>query len=186
MRIPGKIVKWNEERGFGFIAPDTGGSEVFVHISELEGRVGKPYVGERLSFEIAVDDTGRKRAVSIQRRTSKKADKRRSNEEEKTSVLGVAAIALIMLVVAALSYDYFERRHPTATHTTVEDAYGRVVTVPSSADGRFKCDGRQHCSQMSSCDEARFFLRHCPEPRMDGDGDGNPCEETLCTSFLSR
>ena len=41
---------------------------------------------------------------------------------------------------------------------------------------RFTCDGRQHCSQMTSCAEARFFLAHCPGVKMDGDHDGKPCE----------
>lgn len=40
----------------------------------------------------------------------------------------------------------------------------------------FKCDGRQHCSQMKSYDEAKYFIRHCPNTKMDGDGDGIPCE----------
>jgi hypothetical protein len=44
----------------------------------------------------------------------------------------------------------------------------------------FKCDGRQHCSQMSSCAEAKFFLANCPGTKMDGDGDGIPCEEQFC------
>ena len=40
----------------------------------------------------------------------------------------------------------------------------------------FKCDGRQHCSQMTSRAEAEFFLKNCPNTKMDGDGDGIPCE----------
>lgn len=40
----------------------------------------------------------------------------------------------------------------------------------------YRCDGRQHCSQMSSYQEALFFLRNCPNTKMDGDGDGIPCE----------
>jgi hypothetical protein len=44
----------------------------------------------------------------------------------------------------------------------------------------FTCDGRTHCSQMTSCEEARYFLRHCPGPQMDGDGDGEPCEDQWC------
>lgn len=43
-----------------------------------------------------------------------------------------------------------------------------------------KCDGRRHCSQMSSCREARFFLNNCPSVKMDGDGDGIPCEKQWC------
>lgn len=45
----------------------------------------------------------------------------------------------------------------------------------------FRCDGRKHCSQMSSCSEAKQFLKNCPGMEMDGDGDGIPCEQQLCT-----
>ncbi|UHQ56495.1 excalibur calcium-binding domain-containing protein [Microbulbifer sp. YPW16] len=41
---------------------------------------------------------------------------------------------------------------------------------------KFKCDGRQHCSQMTSREEAVFFIRNCPNTKMDGDNDGIPCE----------
>ena len=40
----------------------------------------------------------------------------------------------------------------------------------------FKCDGRQHCSQMNSYEEAKYFIQHCPNTKMDGDNDGVPCE----------
>lgn len=49
-------------------------------------------------------------------------------------------------------------------------------TNSSALAPTFQCDGRQHCSQMSSYDEAVFFLRNCPNTKMDGDGDGIPCE----------
>ena len=45
---------------------------------------------------------------------------------------------------------------------------------------RFKCDGRTLCSQMTSCNEAKFFLNNCPNTKMDGDNDGIPCEEQWC------
>ncbi|MDO1510150.1 MULTISPECIES: excalibur calcium-binding domain-containing protein [unclassified Neisseria] len=41
----------------------------------------------------------------------------------------------------------------------------------------FRCDGRQHCSQMRSFEEAQFFLNNCPNVKMDGDKDGIPCED---------
>ncbi len=47
--------------------------------------------------------------------------------------------------------------------------------VPETGS-QFKCDGRTHCSQMTSLAEAEFFLQHCPNTKMDGDRDGNPCE----------
>ncbi len=60
----------------------------------------------------------------------------------------------------------------------------RPAVAPTPAPpvaGAFRCDGRRFCSQMSSCAEATYFLRHCPNVQMDGDGDGVPCESQWCT-----
>ena len=55
-----------------------------------------------------------------------------------------------------------------------------TANMKESSDSTFRCDGRQYCSQMTSCAEARFFLQHCPNTKMDGDGDGIPCESQWC------
>lgn len=61
---------------------------------------------------------------------------------------------------------------------------GLLPSGPSSSRApsaeRFRCDGRTHCSQMSSCAEATFFLRNCPGVKMDGNNDGVPCEQQWC------
>lgn len=41
---------------------------------------------------------------------------------------------------------------------------------------QFTCDDRVYCSDMTSYEEALFFLRNCPDVKMDGDYDGIPCE----------
>lgn len=51
---------------------------------------------------------------------------------------------------------------------------------PAAQGSRFSCDGRTRCPQMKSCEEARYFLAHCPSVEMDGDGDGIPCEQQWC------
>ena len=43
-----------------------------------------------------------------------------------------------------------------------------------------RCDGRTHCSEMRSCEEAVFFLSNCPGTKMDGNNDGVPCESQWC------
>ncbi|HZV55939.1 MAG TPA: cold shock domain-containing protein, partial [Rhodocyclaceae bacterium] len=48
MRIEGTLGKWNDDRGFGFIAPRQGGPEVFVHISAFPKDGRRPTVGELL------------------------------------------------------------------------------------------------------------------------------------------
>ena len=62
---------------------------------------------------------------------------------------------------------------------------GALTVMPSRnsdkvASSSFKCDGRTHCSQMTSCEEATFFLRNCPNVKMDGNNDGVPCEKQWC------
>lgn len=52
--------------------------------------------------------------------------------------------------------------------------------APSSTSSMFKCEGKIHCSQMTSCEEAKFYLRNCPGVKMDGDHDGIPCEDQFC------
>lgn len=44
----------------------------------------------------------------------------------------------------------------------------------------YKCDGRTRCTQMTSCEEAKFFINNCPNTKMDGDKDGIPCEDQWC------
>ena len=52
------IVKWfNAQKGFGFIQPDAGGSDIFVHISAVE-RAGLRGLaeGQKISYEVVVDN----------------------------------------------------------------------------------------------------------------------------------
>ena len=53
-------------------------------------------------------------------------------------------------------------------------------TNPSSNESYFECDGRQYCSQMRSCEEAKFFINNCSNTKMDGNNDGIPCERQWC------
>ena len=65
-----------------------------------------------------------------------------------------------------------------ATSTSVS-AVKPVLTSSASASS-FTCDGRKHCSQMTSCAEATYFVQHCPNTKMDGNNDGIPCEQQWC------
>jgi cold shock protein len=55
--ITGKVVRFDEGRGYGFIAPDNGGEDVFVHASELTDRGVAVACGTRVQFNIV--DGGR-------------------------------------------------------------------------------------------------------------------------------
>ena len=63
-----------------------------------------------------------------------------------------------------------------------EDQSGSAIPFigESTQESSFGCDGRTRCSQMTSCEEAMYFLEHCPGVEMDGGGDGVPCERQWC------
>lgn len=68
MAINGTVKFFNNTKGFGFIAPEDGSKDVFVHISALE-RAGLPPLneGDQVSFEVEDDTRGRgKQATNIQ------------------------------------------------------------------------------------------------------------------------
>jgi CspA family cold shock protein len=61
-------VKWfNATKGFGFIQPDDGGKDVFVHISAVE-RAGMSTLNkeQRVSYELETDRRGKTSAVNLQ------------------------------------------------------------------------------------------------------------------------
>ena len=47
-------------------------------------------------------------------------------------------------------------------------------------NGSIQCSGKVYCSEMSSCAEAKFYLRNCPGTKIDGNNDGVPCEKQWC------
>lgn len=173
MRIHGTLTKWNDDRGFGFITPTQGGPEVFAHISAFPRDGQRPRLGEQLTFEIGHGKDGKQQAKSILCPTRPTEKPYRLSEparrRDKPRLFG----RLIPLGVIALgTYGYGEYTH-RATPRTADAVQSSVAAAPSS----FQCDGRQYCSEMRSRAEAEYFLRNCPDTRMDGDDDGIPCED---------
>lgn len=52
MRRSGTIIQWNDEKGYGFIAPDDHSDDVFLHHRALVDRERRPQSGDRVSYEI--------------------------------------------------------------------------------------------------------------------------------------
>lgn len=67
-----------------------------------------------------------------------------------------------------------QRRAAAAANPSV------AAPAMAAASSGFSCDGRQYCSQMQSCAQAKYFLANCPGVKMDGDHNGVPCEKQWC------
>lgn len=65
MRYEGKISNWKDDKGFGFITPNSGGKQVFVHISSFSNRQRRPVENEMVTFELKTDASGRIQAESV-------------------------------------------------------------------------------------------------------------------------
>lgn len=66
MQRTGTIVSWKPEKGFGFIAPEDGGKEIFVHIKALGSNARPPVPGTKVTYVESSDNQGRLRAERVE------------------------------------------------------------------------------------------------------------------------
>lgn len=61
----GTVKFFNQDKGFGFITPDNGGPDVFVHVSALQG-FGSLRDGQKVSYDVGQDrKTGKSKAENV-------------------------------------------------------------------------------------------------------------------------
>ena len=65
MRFKGRLSKWNDDRGFGFITPLDGGARVFAHISEFPLDKRRPMKLDLVAYDVDKDDRGRLRGTQV-------------------------------------------------------------------------------------------------------------------------
>ena len=94
---------------------------------------------------------------------------------------------LFGIIIGGLALFVYQRAQkpdpaPSAEPVSVYAESPEPASAPAveAETPQFRCDGRTHCSQMTSCDEAEYFLQNCPGVKMDGEGDGVPCEKQWC------
>jgi hypothetical protein len=86
--------------------------------------------------------------------------------------------------VGVLAYQQYTERPASAegleAQSFYSDSSGLGDLSEEPPEPQYNCDGRIYCSQMTSCEEAEYFLANCPGVKMDGGGDGVPCERQWC------
>jgi cold shock CspA family protein len=189
----GQLKSWIDDEGFGFIQSDELTSDTFIHISTLKAMSRKPKVGDFIYFEVEKQANGKSRAVNC--RIEGVAAKAIPNHKQRhkprihrnTSAPKNKFVLLFMIIgIGAFSYQRLGlsptitpvQRTPNTT-TPSETLLNRAfpdTDTDTNKNSQFSCDGRQHCSQMTSRAEAVYFINHCPNTKMDGDNDGRPCE----------
>ncbi|MFN3238460.1 MAG: DUF1294 domain-containing protein [Pseudomonadales bacterium] len=106
MRLQGKITKWDDDRGFGFISWHGDGNTVFFHIKAFLERSRRPEVGDIVTYEIARGDKGKDKAVKV--RLAKQA--RVARKPARKTQAGPLPTAFTLVFMCALCVSaYFDR-----------------------------------------------------------------------------
>jgi len=65
IRHQGRITNWKDDKGFGFITPNGGGQQVFVHVKSFSNRQRRPVGNELVGYELNTDARGRAQAAKV-------------------------------------------------------------------------------------------------------------------------
>jgi len=99
MRAKGKISKWNDDKGFGFIKPLAGGKEVFIHISEFSNRNRRPQFDELVTYTLSTDKQGRPRAVHA----TIPGDKQKKKVNQNRGLFSIILSIFFLVIVSVMA-----------------------------------------------------------------------------------
>jgi cold shock CspA family protein len=178
----GKLKRWNDEKGFGFIASENLREDIFIHISALRRMTRRPSIGDVITYQIHTDTHGKRRAVNarIAGVTEVESQPKRMSARNRAKnkwLTGLIPVFLVVLVGLFAYNTFFLRNKPHETFAPSTPANTKETGIGQN----YTCRGKIYCSEMTSCDEAKFYQRNCPGTKMDGDGDGIPCESQWCS-----
>jgi len=103
MKLQGKVLNWNDDKGFGFVEPNGGGERAFVHIKNFKPRVRRPINGDVIIFKLVHERNNRYKATDIKfARDDKNLNKR--NTTNSSSTFGIYFILIFCSALLASIY----------------------------------------------------------------------------------
>lgn len=100
MRMKGKLIKWNADKAFGFIAPNGGGNDVFIHIKAFVNRERQPQINDVITFAISRDV--QKRSCAVQATFAGEKLQNKANSRVNMFSIYLAATFLATIILAAV------------------------------------------------------------------------------------
>ena len=113
MRLKGKLLKWNNEKAFGFIAPNGGGDDVFIHKTAFSNGKRTPQINELITFSIAKDKQGRYCANDATYSGEKLKKKQAKNVNKFSIILSILFLMSLPIAVVTelmpqnIAFSYF-------------------------------------------------------------------------------
>ncbi len=103
MRSKGKIASWNDEKGYGFIAPIGGRSQVFIHIKAFGNRNRRPEINDTVTYAVTRDKQGRVRAERATLSGDKLAKRPKPNSNMPSVLFALLFFAVVGISVVVTS-----------------------------------------------------------------------------------
>jgi uncharacterized membrane protein YsdA (DUF1294 family)/cold shock CspA family protein len=94
VRLAGRILDWNDAKGFGFVVPNGGGERAFVHVNDFQRGSRRPVDGDLISYLPATDSRGRYKARDI-RHAGQRIVPRPQRSRLPRTALGLVALTAI-------------------------------------------------------------------------------------------
>ncbi|WP_233010563.1 excalibur calcium-binding domain-containing protein [Rheinheimera faecalis] len=191
----GKLRDWNPGNGSGFIQQEKAGPDIRISSSGFRKKPENLQDGDSIFFQIEVDPQGKPKAVFAYRAGQHFAPAPApAVKKPALSSLPFQQLLSVVVTLSILAWLGYQSMHLLRAEVSSPAVAGGIETTdPQSTTAsfenpvwppiqaqqypQFQCEGKQHCSEMSSCDEARFYLKNCPNVLIDGDNDGRPCEK---------
>src|SRR5665647_1789179 len=101
--VKGVLKTWKEDRGFGFIKPDDGGKDIFIHISALNGVSRRPTTGDVIYYQITKDNRGKYKAINAQIEGVSLIENMAKDLQTSSSKKGIIAIAVVLIIIIAVA-----------------------------------------------------------------------------------
>jgi cold shock CspA family protein len=116
-RYQGEIIRWKEDKGFGFIKTPSIEKDIFLHISAIRNRQRQPTIGDTIYFDLKFEEQGKLKAINASFNENSTALIRSSSNctnsvpkqsNKKTKKLNLQLLASVGLVVLVVSVAAFE------------------------------------------------------------------------------
>ena len=99
MSNKGKIITWNDEKGFGFVKPLKDQAQIFIHISAFNDRKLRPDINQKVTYELSVDKQGRKSAIKIARTSDRKIKTKKGKNSAVSMIISITFLIIISCII---------------------------------------------------------------------------------------
>jgi uncharacterized membrane protein YsdA (DUF1294 family)/cold shock CspA family protein len=99
MRVKGKLIRWDDDKGFGFIRPNLTGPEVFLHISALRNASRRPQADDVITYALVADKQGRPTAANA----TLSGDKLKGSQGAKRNQRRLPYVVMLSFCIALLA-----------------------------------------------------------------------------------